>query len=73
MKGYIDRIEDKKFAVINIIGGGEMIIPVKQFKFKIHEGMHLEIDFKPKPEEEKKTLDRIKKLQQELLKRSKNK
>ncbi len=73
MRGYIDRIEDKKFAVINIIGGGEMIIPVKQFKFKIYEGMHLEINFKPNPESEKKLLERVKKLQRELLRRSKDK
>lgn len=71
MKAYVDRIEDGKFAVINVIGGGEMVIPVKQFKFKIHEGMHLEINFEPRPDEEKKTLDRIKKLQQELLRKSK--
>jgi len=72
MKCYIDRIEDGEYAVIKIKGGGEMIIPVKQFKFKVHEGMHLIVDFRPDEKSEQATLDRIKKLQQQLLKNSTN-
>lgn len=73
MKAYIDRIEDGKFAVINVIGGGEMIIPARQFKFKIREGMHLDVDFRPDEKSERETLDRVKKLQAELLARSNKK
>ena len=36
MKAVIDRIEDGKTAVINIVGGGSMLIPVEQFGIKIH-------------------------------------
>ncbi|MDI6757517.1 MAG: DUF3006 family protein [Endomicrobiia bacterium] len=71
MKCYVDRIEDSKFAVINVIGGGEMIIPVRQFKFKIREGMHLDVDFHPDAKSERDTLERVKKLQAQLLARSK--
>ncbi|PKN00915.1 MAG: hypothetical protein CVU77_07790 [Elusimicrobia bacterium HGW-Elusimicrobia-1] len=70
MKCYVDRIEDGKYAVINVTGGGEMIIPVKQFKFKIREGMHLDADFRCDKKSERATLDRVKKLQAELLARS---
>lgn len=70
MKAVIDRIEDGKTAVLTVIGGGEIIIPVKQFKFKLHEGMWFDVEFKPNRKEESKSLDRVKKLQQELLQRS---
>ena len=73
MKCYIDRIEDGEYAVIKIQGGGEMVIPARQFRFKIHEGMHLTVDFRPDEKSESATLERIKKLQQELLKRSQSK
>lgn len=69
MKAVIDRIEDGKTAVLTVVGGGEMIIPVKQFKFKLHEGMWLDVEFKPNKKAELKSLDRVKKLQQELLSR----
>ena len=68
MRAVIDRIEDGKTAVL-IVGGGEMIIPVKQFKFKLHEGMWLDVEFNPNKKAESKSLDRVKKLQQELLNR----
>ncbi|HAM38542.1 MAG: hypothetical protein A2474_06975 [Elusimicrobia bacterium RIFOXYC2_FULL_34_12] len=67
MQAIIDRIEDGKIAVINIIGGGKMSIPTKQFKFKIHEGMFLNIQFKPDKKAEEKQIKEIKSLQNELL------
>jgi len=69
MRAVIDRIEDGKTAVLIVIGGGEMIIPVKQFKFKLHEGMWLDVEFNPNKKAESKSLARVKKLQQELLSR----
>jgi len=73
MQAIIDRIEDGKIAVLNVIGGGKMSIPVKQFKFKLHEGMLLEIEFTPNKKAENKAVKEIKNLQNELLRRSKNK
>lgn len=73
MRAVIDRIEDGKTAVLTVNGGGEMIIPVKRFKFKLHEGMWLDVKFIPNKKAESKSLDRIKKLQQELLSRSSKK
>jgi len=70
MRAVIDRIEDRKTAVLTVSGGGEMIIPVKQFKFKLHEGMWLDVKFSPNKKAELKSLDRVKKLQRELLSRS---
>ncbi|MBN2407089.1 MAG: DUF3006 domain-containing protein [Elusimicrobia bacterium] len=70
MKGIIDRIEDGKTAVINIVGGGSMLIPAEQFDIKIHEGQHLKITFEPDEESEQKTREEIKNLQEELLKRN---
>ncbi|MEW6555869.1 MAG: DUF3006 family protein [Elusimicrobiota bacterium] len=70
MRAVIDRIEDGKIVVLTIIGGGEMLIPAKQFKkFKIHEGMWLDIEFKPNREAEDKARQKVIKLQQELLKK----
>lgn len=73
MKAIIDRIEDGKTVVLTVLGGGEMIVPVKQFKFKLHEGMWLIADFKPDKKAELKAIDRVKKLQRELLNRSNKK
>ncbi|HAX61169.1 MAG TPA: hypothetical protein DCX95_01220 [Elusimicrobia bacterium] len=70
MKAVIDRIEDGKTAVLMVIGGGEMIIPVKQFRCKLHEGMWFDVVFKPNKKAESKSLARVKKLQQELMHRS---
>lgn len=70
MRGVIDRIEDGKTAVVTIEGGGQMFIPVKQFDFKVHEGAHIDIEFKLNPEREKRMRQDIKNLQQELLERT---
>lgn len=73
MKAYIDRIEDGKTAVVIVEQMGQLLVPVKKFPFKIHDGMHLSIEFKPDPKSEKKTLDAVKKLQEELIRKSKQK
>lgn len=73
MKAVIERIEDGKAVVVTVIGGGEMIIPKKQFKFKIHEGMWLDVEFNPDKKAEDNAKSEVIKLQQELLKRSKGK
>lgn len=73
MKAVIERIEDGKTAAVTIIGGGQMIIPKKQFKFKIHEGMWLDMEFSPDEKSEAASKDEVIKLQQELLSRSKKK
>lgn len=71
MKAFIDRIEDGNLAVLLVKGIGEIIVPVKLFQFKVHEGMHLSIEMKPDPKSESATLSEIQKLQQKLLKKSK--
>ncbi len=73
MKGFIDRIEDNRIAVVILNEGGEMLIPADAFPFKIREGMHLKIEFSPDTESEGKAKERIRNLQQELLKRTEEK
>lgn len=73
MRAVIDRIEDDKTAVLAVIGGGEIVLPVKQFGFKVREGMWLSIEIKPDKSAEDSSIKRIKKLQDKLLSRAKNK
>ena len=73
MKAYVDRIEDGKMAVIVIKGGGEMIVPVKVLELKVSEGDHLEITITKDEKSKKDTADKIKKLQEELLRKNKKK
>ncbi len=70
MKGFIDRIEDSRVAVIILEEGGEMLLPSDAFPFKIREGMHLKIEMSPDPESEKNAIERVRGLQQELLQRT---
>ena len=70
MKGVIDRIEDGKLAVIIFANGSQLIMPVEEFGFEVHEGMHLTVKFKPDPESEEKLRKEIKDLQSELLKKT---
>lgn len=70
MLAVIDRIEDK-IAVLSVKGGGDIYLPVKSFGFKIREGMWLTLEIKPAPAAEKAAVNRIKKLQNELLSRAK--
>lgn len=73
LKAFIDRIEDRKIAVVIVEGIGQLLVPVKKFPFEIHDGMHLTINMTPDPRSEKSTQDSIKQLQEKLLKRSKRK
>lgn len=70
MKAVIDRIEDGEIAVIEIEGGGRMLIPVEQFKIDIHEGACLDIDFSIDSEREKQKRKKIRNLQEKLKNRS---
>jgi len=67
MRAVIDRIEDGETAVLTVIGGGDIFLPVKQFGFKIREGMWLLIEIKPDRTAENASVERIKKLQGKLL------
>lgn len=70
--GVIDRIEDDRIVVINIIKNkGTMFLPKEIFNFKIYEGLWLKIEIFHDEEKTKETKLRIIKLQQELLKKSK--
>ncbi len=70
--GVIDRIEDGKVVVLNFNDRkGSAYIDKSSFNFKVYEGMWLRIEFYPEPEKENGTRLKIKKLQEELLKRSK--
>lgn len=72
--GVIDRIEDGKIAVINIVDKkGTIYLPKEIFDFKIYEGLWLSIEILPDESKTEETKLRIKKLQDKLLKRSQNK
>jgi DNA primase large subunit len=68
MKAIIDRIENDKLAVVAFEGMGKLMVPVREFGFKIYEGMHLTVEFSPDPKSEKRLREEIKELQDELLK-----
>ena len=67
MKAHIDRIENGKTAVVVVKQIGDLLIPVKAFPFIISEGTHLTIELKQDSEDESKTKDAVKKLQDKLL------
>lgn len=69
-KAYIDRIEDGKTAVVVVAKYGELLIPVKDFRFEIREGMHLSLDLAPDPASESETFHAVQDLQKKLLKES---
>ncbi|MCS7151683.1 MAG: DUF3006 domain-containing protein [Endomicrobia bacterium] len=72
--GVIDRIEDGKIVVINIVDRkGSIYLPVEIFDFKIYEGLWLNIEILPDEEKTKQAKLRIQELQEKLLKRSKKK
>ena len=73
MKATIDRIEDGKTAVVVVSNGGTLNVPLKEFGFKVHEGMHLFLNFKPAKNSESRTLKEVLRLQKKLLKRSRKK
>lgn len=72
--GVIDRIEDDKIVVINLVDrSGSLYIKKECFDFKIYEGLWLEISFIPNPQKGERVKAEIQKLQSELLRRSKKK
>ncbi|NLB34579.1 MAG: DUF3006 domain-containing protein [Elusimicrobia bacterium] len=71
MKAEIDRIEDGKHLVIYFEGGSQLVLPREALDFETYEGQHLKVKFSPDPESEEKTRERVRKLREELLNRTK--
>lgn len=66
----IDRIEDNGLAVLEIEGqGGDFYWPVEFLPSGIHDGSVLRFRIESNPEEESRRREKIRRLQQELLKR----
>ena len=68
MKAIVDRIEEG-IAVL-VIEGKTMSLPVEFFEFEVHEGQRLKITFEPDEAGEQETGEKIKNLQEELLRRN---
>ena len=69
----IDRIEDRELAVLEIAGrAGDFLWPVDCLPPGVHDGSILEFTIEDNPEEENRQREKIRKLQEELLKRSAN-
>ncbi len=67
----IDRIEDNGLAVLEIEGqGGDFYWPVEFLPSGIHDGSVLRFRIESDPEEESRRREKIRKLQDNLLKRS---
>lgn len=67
----IDRIEDGRLAVLEIEGVvGDFIWPVEFLPAGVHDGSILDFTIELNPEAEAKQRKKIKKLQEELLKRT---
>ena len=64
----VDRIEENTIAVIEMPDLSTIEVDKKFLPKKVKEGNVLDINIKINPEEEKKRLDEVKSLQQELLK-----
>ncbi|MEA3506779.1 MAG: DUF3006 domain-containing protein [Elusimicrobiota bacterium] len=73
MKGIVDRIEDGRIAVIDIDGGGQMLVPVENLGIKVNEGDHLKIKLKQDPESREKMRKEINDIKEELLERTRKK
>ncbi len=70
--GVIDRIEDGKIVVVNLVEKkGSMYLPKEMFDFKIYEGLWLIIEINPDENKTQEMKLKIKKLQEKLLKRTK--
>jgi hypothetical protein len=67
----IDRIEDKSLAVLEIDGmAGAFFWPVDRLPAGVHDGSVLSFTIEDNPGAEKKQRDKIRAMQEELLKRS---
>ncbi len=76
MLGNIERIEEGKIHLDIILKDkkvGSLVAPKEGFSFDVHEGMWLDVNFKPNPEVERRERERIQGLQEELRKREKGK
>ena len=71
LPAFIDRIEDGQIAVVVVQKVGKLLIPVKRFPFKVQEGMHLLLKLEPDSQSEFRTLNQVKRLRENLLKKSK--
>ncbi len=70
--GVIDRIEDDKIVVINVVNKkGSMYLDKELFNFKIYEGLWLKIEINPDEDKTNKMKIKVLSLQQRLLKRTK--
>jgi len=71
LRVVIDRIEDNNLAVLEIDGqAGDFYWPVDRLPPGVHEGSILCFTIEEDPGAEKKQRDKIRALQEELLKRS---
>lgn len=71
---FIDRIEDNKIVVLNLFENKTVLyLPKEIFDFKIYEGLWVQIEILPDEEKTKELKFEVKKLQKELLERTKTK
>jgi len=67
----IDRIEDGRLAVLEIEGiAGDFIWPVEFLPEGVHDGSILDFTIEDNPEAEASQREKMKKIQEELLKRT---
>ena len=71
MRGVIDRIEEK-IAVIELEDRSQVLFPAKRLPKGAEEGSVLKIDITYDREATKRQREKIKKLQEKLLKRSRS-
>ena len=71
LRVVIDRIEDRGLAVLEIEGmAGDFIWPVEFLPEGVHDGSILDFTIEDNPEAEASQREKMKKLQDELLRRS---
>ncbi|MEA1927513.1 MAG: DUF3006 domain-containing protein [Candidatus Auribacterota bacterium] len=71
LRVVIDRIEDGQLAVLEIEGiAGDFIWPVEFLPEGVHDGSILDFTIEDNPEAEARQLEKMRKLQEELLRRS---
>ena len=71
LRVVIDRIEDGRLAVLEIEGiSGDFIWPVEFLPESVHDGSILDFTIEDNPEAEARQREKMRKLQDELLRRS---
>ena len=74
LRVVIDRIEDGRLAVLEIEGvTGDFIWPVEFLPEGVHDGSILDFSIEANPEAEAEQRRKIKKMQEELLRRTREK